>query len=750
MTSAIPQIEQFLSQHPIFGELPPIAITDLAQELRPFRYPMGEVIFRKDEQLSYIVIIYQGQARTLGFNPCNQEFTPLEMVGVGEVLGWVNLARGQGCETAIASTDIIGLVLDEQDFNEYLEKYPSLQAKLRNRCAFVELFELIGYQISQKAQGEIDIKPLASLALEDSQIYYLPPGESFYVEHPDLQNSQQAWLISSGGKIVDHPIGSRLTLDPWQHLEVEGTHSVRLVGVPVEQLTVREQKFLEEDIEEETEKETDDKSYVISETEFLAKYQQIPRELLRKNRVYVEEGDQVEANKVLLKLDSTASAKELVSLKKIQKNLQQENKFYQNLIQQSLDAYQVEVAIAILKLPQTVADLTRNRATLITENRLFGGLVNQGMGAINLSAEQFARLQATRKEVISRATAAQIEVQKLHKQLKQNQVQLAEARVQLAKDQQVLGDIDVRNQLIQAQARESLRIEQEILDNVSPLLDEGAIPQLQIKKQQQQVNDRYAALVEDRGNGAIEYERQQQQIENRLAEIQQLNEEQQRLQLAISQAEVQLTNTTALAEREIRDKIANNEQRIAEIDSQLTKIVIENEKRIAELDSQISGVQVTLKYQELRSPVAGTVFDLQASPGYVPPPSRTEALLKIVPDDYLVAEVNITTQDIGFVREGMRSDVRIDSFPFSEFGDIKGEVVSIGSDALPPDEIDGYYRFPVKVRLDSQLLETDGREIPLQSGMSVSVNIKVREDRTVMSLLTELFTKKIESLKQVR
>ncbi|CCQ64300.1 HlyD family efflux transporter periplasmic adaptor subunit [Crocosphaera watsonii] len=750
MTSAIPQIEQFLSQHPIFGELPPIAITDLAQELRPFRYPMGEVIFRKDEQLSYIVIIYQGQARTLGFNPCNQEFTPLEMVGVGEVLGWVNLARGQGCETAIASTDIIGLVLDEQDFNEYLEKYPSLQAKLRNRCAFVELFELIGYQISQKAQGEIDIKPLASLALEDSQIYYLPPGESFYVEHPDLQNSQQAWLISSGGKIVDHPIGSRLTLDPWQHLEVEGTHSVRLVGVPVEQLTVREQKFLEEDIEEETEKETDDKSYVISETEFLAKYQQIPRELLRKNRVYVEEGDQVEANKVLLKLDSTASAKELVSLKKIQKNLQQENKFYQNLIQQSLDAYQVEVAIAILKLPQTVADLTRNRATLITENRLFGGLVNQGMGAINLSAEQFARLQATRKEVISRATAAQIEVQKLHKQLNQNQVQLAEARVQLAKDQQVLGDIDVRNQLIQAQARESLRIEQEILDNVSPLLDEGAIPQLQIKKQQQQVNDRYAALVEDRGNGAIEYERQQQQIENRLAEIQQLNEEQQRLQLAISQAEVQLTNTTALAEREIRDKIANNEQRIAEIDSQLTKIVIENEKRIAELDSQISGVQVTLKYQELRSPVAGTVFDLQASPGYVPPPSRTEALLKIVPDDYLVAEVNITTQDIGFVREGMRSDVRIDSFPFSEFGDIKGEVVSIGSDALPPDEIDGYYRFPVKVRLDSQLLETDGREIPLQSGMSVSVNIKVREDRTVMSLLTELFTKKIESLKQVR
>ncbi|MEL4897616.1 HlyD family efflux transporter periplasmic adaptor subunit [Crocosphaera sp. Alani8] len=470
--------------------------------------------------------------------------------------------------------------------------------------------------------------------------------------------------------------------------------------------------------------------------------------------VYVEEGDQVEQDQVLLKLDSTASFAELASLKKILQNLQQENKFYQTLIQQSLDAYQVEAAIARLKLSPTVADLARSRTTLVSENRLFqgifAGLVNEGAVTPNLTVQELARLQATRTEVISRARSAQIEVQKLQKQLNQNQVKLTEAEVQLAKDQQVLENIDVRNQMAQARARESLEIEQEMLKDVTPLLEEGAIAQMQIKQQEQQVNDRYAALVESRGNGAIEYERQQQQIENRLAEIDQLAEEQQRLQLAISQAQVQLTNTTALAEREIRDKIASNNQRIADIDSQLTKNVVENEKRIAELDSQVSGVQVTLKYQELRSPVAGTVFDLQATPGYVPPPSQTEALLKIVPDDFLVAEVNVTNQDIGFVREGMKSDIRIDSFPFSEFGDIKGEVISIGSDALPPDEIDNYYRFPVKVKLDTQLLETDGREIPLQSGMSVSVNIKVREDRTVMSLLTELFTKKIESLKQVR
>ncbi|ACB52407.1 HlyD-family secretion protein [Crocosphaera subtropica ATCC 51142] len=466
--------------------------------------------------------------------------------------------------------------------------------------------------------------------------------------------------------------------------------------------------------------------------------------------VYVEDGERVKKNQLLLKLDSTASTAQLASFKKIRQTLQQENKFYQTLMEQSLDAAKVEQAIARLKLPKEVADLARNRTSLVGETRLFEGLVNEGTQALSLSPEQLARLQATRTEVVSRATTAQLEVQKLQKQLNQNQVQLADARVQLAKDKQVLEDINVRNQLAQAQARESLRIEQEILADVSPLLEEGAIAKLQIKEQQQQVNDRYAALVEQRGNGAIEYEQQQQQVQNRLAAIEQLLEEQQRLQLAINQAQAQLTNTTALAEREIRDKIADNQQKIADIDSQLTKIVVDNEKRIAELDSQISSTQVTLKYQELRSPVAGTVFDLQASPGFVPPPSQTEPLLKIVPDDHLVAEVNVTNQDIGFVRQGMKSDVRIDSFPFSEFGDIKGEVLSIGSDALPPDDIDRYYRFPVTVQLDSQLLETNGREIPLQSGMSVSVNIKVREERTVISLLTELFTDKVESLKQVR
>ena len=144
---------------------------------------------------------------------------------------------------------------------------------------------------------------------------------------------------------------------------------------------------------------------------------------------------------------------------------------------------------------------------------------------------------------------------------------------------------------------------------------------------------------------------------------------------------------------------------------------------------------------------------MKAAPGYVPQSAQaaqSDPLLKIVPDDYLVAEVNITNQDIGFVRQGMKADVRIDSFPYSEFGDIKGKVSWIGSDALKPDEVEKYYRFPAKIALDSQVLKAGDREIALQSGMSVTANIKVRENRTVLSLFWETFTGKFESLEQVR
>ncbi|MDB9391767.1 HlyD family efflux transporter periplasmic adaptor subunit [Microcystis aeruginosa] len=478
--------------------------------------------------------------------------------------------------------------------------------------------------------------------------------------------------------------------------------------------------------------------------------------------VKVKDGDRVNKGDVLVLMDSSASQVQLESLRTIRTTAEKENQFYRLLMAQDLTPAQVESSIAQLKLPSEIADLARNRAALVAENQLYQAQVSEGASSSALQGEQLARLAAARREANSRQAAARLEMEQLAKQLNQTRVQLADARSQLIKDRLVLEEIKTRNANSMKQGQESLDIERNILNDIEPLAEEGAVARYQINKQKQSVTDRQNELQQQEANGEIDREKQEKEVQTRIAEISRLEQEEKRYSLLISQAREKLINTTVITEKDVRDKMADNQKRIAEIDSQISRIIIDNNKRIAELDSQISQAQQTIKYQKITAPIGGVVFDLKARPGFVPQPSQAEALLKIVPDGCptevkdaakgcLVAEVDVTNQDIGFVRVGQKTDIRIDSFSYSEYGDIKGEVISIGSDALPPDENHRFYRFPVRVSLSSQeLVLKDKSTLPLQSGMSVSVNIKVNENRTVLGLFTDMFNKQVDTLKQVR
>uniref|UniRef100_UPI0030D6DB30 hypothetical protein n=1 Tax=Cyanothece sp. BG0011 TaxID=2082950 RepID=UPI0030D6DB30 len=112
----------------------------------------------------------------------------------------------------------------------------------------------------------------------------------------------------------------------------------------------------------------------------------------------------------------------------------------------------VERAIVKLDLPTEVAALARNRAALIAENRLYQTeLGNQSPGSA-LSPEQLARLRASQAESSSRALAAQLEMDQLERQLRQTQVELADAKQQLTDDRKVLAEIEQRNEKAIAEA----------------------------------------------------------------------------------------------------------------------------------------------------------------------------------------------------------------------------------------------------------------------------------------------------------
>lgn len=406
--------------------------------------------------------------------------------------------------------------------------------------------------------------------------------------------------------------------------------------------------------------------------------------------LYVQEGQPVKAGDLLLSFDQTAAKAQMQSLQSIRASLLQENEVYRR--QMRGDTSPVNV-----NLPSDLALLTQNRAELVAENQLYQTQLSGGTAA-QLSPEQRQRLLSSQSELNSRVAASELVVRQLEKQLEQNRIALVNARKVLA-------------------------VNQEILNGIAPLLKEGAIARVQFLNQQQEVSTRQA-------------------------EVDRLIQEGGRLELEIAQSKEKLLNTVSASRQDIFVKIDDNKKRIAEIDSQLSKALVENEKRLSEINSQMSQTQQTLRYQDLRAPANGTVFDLKATnPGFVA--NTSEPILKIVPNDNLVAEVFITNQHIGFVKPGMEVDVRTDTFPYSEFGDIKGELVTIGSDALPPDQVYPFYRFPAKIRLQKQTIVVNSREVPLQSGMSVNANIKIRK-RTVMSIFTSMFTEKLDAIKTVR
>jgi len=191
---------------------------------------------------------------------------------------------------------------------------------------------------------------------------------------------------------------------------------------------------------------------------------------------------------------------------------------------------------------------------------------------------------------------------------------------------------------------------------------------------------------------------------------------------------------------ELRDQVANTalERRRAELDAA---------KSIGQMRNRLRNAELQLQYQTVVAPVDGVVFDPQASPqGVVEAGAR---ILTIVPQRGLQAEVFVPNKDIGFVDRGQKAKVRVDAFPFARYGELQGQVVSIGADALPPDQEQNYYRFPVKISLNRSYLQTKDQKIPLQAGMAVSANLKLREKR-VISLISDMLVDQTDSLKSLR
>ena len=150
---------------------------------------------------------------------------------------------------------------------------------------------------------------------------------------------------------------------------------------------------------------------------------------------------------------------------------------------------------------------------------------------------------------------------------------------------------------------------------------------------------------------------------------------------------------------------------------------------IAQLHQERIKISERQRMQTLLSPVDGVVQQLAVHTlgGVVTP---AQQLMVIVPEQQeLELDILILNKDVGFVLQGQQAEAKIDSFPYTRYGTLSGEVKHISGDAIEDPKLG--LVFPARITLKSDRLIVDGKPVRLSAGMTVTVEIKTGKRRVI-------------------
>jgi hemolysin D len=240
----------------------------------------------------------------------------------------------------------------------------------------------------------------------------------------------------------------------------------------------------------------------------------------------------------------------------------------------------------------------------------------------------------------------------------------------------------------------------------------------------------------------------------------QLLVEQQR-ELTVQKSHLQAAEAAVAAIRE------THRQAGAEYRRTLSDELAKAEQKVLGLGQELIKAEQKTSLQRLTAPVDGMVQQLAIHTvgGVVTP---AQALLVVVPSDSrLEIEAMVSNRDIGFVRPGQEAEIKVDTFNFTRYGLLHGQVLSVSQDAIvrdrprerPEDRGQGAandssepkgqeLNYSARISLDRGQMQIDEQKVNLSPGMAVTVEIKTGS-RTILSyLLSPLLRYRHETLRE--
>jgi hemolysin D len=191
------------------------------------------------------------------------------------------------------------------------------------------------------------------------------------------------------------------------------------------------------------------------------------------------------------------------------------------------------------------------------------------------------------------------------------------------------------------------------------------------------------------------------------------------------------------------------------------------EQKAASAAQEVIKAKRRTKLQQLTAPVDGVVQQLAVHTigGVVTP---AQALAVVVPSDsHLEIEAMLSNRDVGFVHPGQKVEIKVDTFNFTRYGLLHGEVLDVSSDAItrerqqsaPNDRAAGAatstsepkgqeLEYAARISLDRTDMQVDEKLVKLGPGMAVTVEIRTGARRIISYLLSPLARYRQEALRE--
>lgn len=330
-----------------------------------------------------------------------------------------------------------------------------------------------------------------------------------------------------------------------------------------------------------------------------------------------------------------------------------------------------------VKAGQVIAEMDTNLAANEVER------LKQSLAADQIQLSQTsAMIERTRAEAQSRAAISDADI-------KAQQTAIAQAKANAATSGELIAQLQADAAALQGRQQ-----------RLKPFVEEGALSKDFLFNAEESLRDRQRTILQSQG------------------ELKQAQAEAARLQAGLVQKQAE--KRTAQLEAQ---------QRIQQMEVELTQL----KAKIADTKNLLNNANNQLAQRFLRAPVNGYVTALNIqNTGQVVQPGQTIA--ELAPHSApLILLANLPTHEAGFVKVGLPVQVKMDAYPYQDYGIVPGKIIAISPDIKVDERLGNFYQ--VQVGLARNYVNTNQQTIKFKAGQTAAADIIIRRRRVAEVLL---------------